>query len=195
MNRPSRSLADHGDAELIGIARRDPAAFEALFERHAAPLRGWLLAHTRNASASHDLLAETFAQAWKSAPRFHGSDERAAASWLYGIARHLLHQHYKRGRVETASRKRLHMATPPYDDGGIDDASWHVDASQLSPEVREIFATLTADQQAAIGYRVIDELSYEEIAVRVSCTPATARTRVFRGLQTMRSAFVKGVNQ
>ncbi|HEX4034849.1 MAG TPA: RNA polymerase sigma factor [Solirubrobacteraceae bacterium] len=191
----SRPWADLSDCELIRIARRRPAAFEALFERHAAPLRGWLLAQTRNPAVSHDLLAETFAQAWKSAPRFRGTDARSGVSWLYGIARHLLHQHYRKGRVETSARKRLQMTTTPHDDGGIDDASWHVDAESLSAEVREFFALLTDDQRAAIGYRVVDELSYEEISLRLGCTPETARTRVFRGLQTMRSAIAKGGNQ
>jgi DNA-directed RNA polymerase specialized sigma24 family protein len=36
---------------------------------------------------------------------------------LYGIARNLLVQHYRRGRVETAARKRLGIACPaPHDD-------------------------------------------------------------------------------
>ena len=42
------------------------------------------------------------------------------------------------------------------------------------------------------SYRVIDELSYDEIGVRLQCSPGTARARVFRGLQTMRSTIAKG---
>ena len=67
-----------------------------------------------------------------------------------------------------------------------------LDAHELSPAVREAFAGLTAEQQTAIGYRVIDELSYDEIGVRLQCSPGTARARVFRGLQTMRSTIAKG---
>jgi RNA polymerase sigma factor (sigma-70 family) len=84
------------------------------------------------------------------------------------------------------------MSTVGSDDGGIEEMPAHLDAHQLSRAVREAFAGLTAAQREAIGYRVIDGLSYEEVAVRLDCTPVTARARVFRGLQTMRSTMTKG---
>ncbi len=192
MEHPTKPFAEMGDAELIRAARRRPAAFEELFERHAIVLRQWLFAQTGDAGVANDLVGETFAQAWRGVRRFRGEDERSGAAWLYGIARHLLHQHYKRGRVETAGRRRLGMASAASDDGGIDEMLGRIDAHGLSPAVREAFAGLTAEQQAAIGYRVIEELGYEEIGVRLRCSPGTARARVFRGLQTMRSTIAKG---
>ena len=192
MERPTKPFGHMSDADLIRAARRQPAAFEELFERHAMLLRTWLFAQTGDAGVANDLVGETFAQAWRGVRRFRGEDERSGAAWLYGIARHLVHQHYKRGRVETAGRRRLGMASVVSDEGGIEEMLGRIDAHELSPAVREAFAGLTAEQQAAIGYRVIDELSYEEIGVRLQCSPGTARARVFRGLQTMRSTIAKG---
>ena len=157
-------------------------------------LRQWLFAQTGDASVSHDLLAETFAQAWRGRRRFRGEDERSGVAWLYGIARHLVSQHHKRGRIETAGRRRLGMATVTRDDGGIEELPSRLDAHELSAAVREAFAGLTAGQRAAIGYRVIEELSYEEVAARLRCSPLSARARVFRGLQSMRSAITKGAS-
>ena len=194
MEHPTKPFAEQSDVELIRAARREPAAFEELFERHAMALRQWLFAQTGDATASHDLLGETFAQAWRGVRRFRGEDERSGVAWLYGIARHLVSQHHKRGRIETAGRKRLGMATVTRDDGGIEELPSRLDAHELSAEVREAFAGLTAGQRAAIGYRVIDELSYEEVAVRLRCSPVTARARVFRGLRSMRSAITKGAS-
>jgi RNA polymerase sigma-70 factor (ECF subfamily) len=192
MEDSMKPFAELSDAGLIRAARTQPAAFEVLFERHAMALRQWLFAQTGDPAVSHDLLAETFAQAWRSRRRFRGEDDGAGAAWLYAIARHLVHQHYRRRRIETAGRRRLGMASLGSDDGGIEQLSARLDARELSPAVREAFANLTAEQQAAIGYRVIDGLSYEEVAVRVGCSPPTARVRVFRGLQTMRSAIIRG---
>lgn len=194
MEQPAESFTEQSDAELIRAARHQPAAFEALFERHAIALRQWLFAQTGDATVSHDLLGETFAQAWRGLRRFRGEDERSGAAWLYGIARHLVAQHHKRGRVETAGRKRLGMATVTRDDGGIEELPSRLDAHELSAEVRQAFAGLTAGQRAAIGYRVIDELSYAEVAARLRCSPVTARARVFRGLRSMRSAITKGAS-
>ena len=86
------------------------------------------------------------------------------------------------------------MATVTRDDGGIEELPARLDAHELSGEVREAIAGLTAGQRAAIGYRVIDELSYEEVAARLRCSPVSARARVFRGLQSMRSTITKGVS-
>ena len=194
MEHPTKPFVEQSDAELIRAARREPAAFEALFERHAMALRQWLFAQTGDASVSHDLLAETFAQAWRGRRRFRGEDERSGVAWLYGIARHLVSQHHKRGRIETAGRRRLGMATVTRDDGGIEELPSRLDAHELSAAVREAFAGLTAGQRAAIGYRVIEELSYEEGAARLRCSPLSARARVFRGLQSMRSAITKGAS-
>lgn len=191
MSRASDQRGAPSDAELIRAARRDPAAFETLFDRHAMVLRRWLFAQTSDAMAAQDLLAETFAQAWRGAPRFRGEDQRSGAAWLYAIARHLVHQYRRRGRVETAGRRRLAMETPPASDGGIDDLPARLDARDLSPVVREAFAALPPDQRRAIGYRIVDQLSYEEIGAHLNCSPTTARTRVFRGLRTLRTAIAR----
>jgi RNA polymerase sigma-70 factor, ECF subfamily len=193
MASPAGGFSGLSDAELIRAARRDPAAFEALFVRHAGALRHWLFAQTGDADAAHDLLAETFAQAWRGRGRFRGEDDRAGTAWLYGIARNLLFGHYRRGRVETSGRKRLGIRTEIRDDGALDELQARIDARQLSHGVQEAFAGLTDEQRRAIGYRVIGELSYEEVAVQLDCTPATARSHVFRGLQTLRAALNKGV--
>ena len=191
MSSAADQLDARSDAQLIRVARRDPAAFETLFERHSMLLRQWLLAQTSDKMVAQDLLAETFAQAWRGAPRFRGEDEHSGAAWLYGIARHLVYQYHRRGRVETAGRRRLAMETPPASDGGIDDLAARLDARDLSPVVREAFAALPPDQRRAIGYRIVDQLSYEEVGAHLNCSPTTARTRVFRGLRTLRTALVK----
>jgi len=192
MHRSTGTLEGSSDSELLRAARCDPAAFEELFERHAMPLRHWLFAQTGDAAVAHDLLAETFAQAWRGIRRFRGANDRPGGAWLYGIARHLVLQHRRRGRIETAGRKRLAMATASSHDGGIEEIAFRIDAHELTPAVREAFAELTPDQRRAIDYRVLEELSYEEVAARLDCSTITARTRVFRGLQTLRGAIAKG---
>jgi DNA-directed RNA polymerase specialized sigma24 family protein len=39
--------------------------------------------------------------------------------------------------------------------------------------------------------RVLHERSYDEVAVALGCTPATARQRVFRGLRTMKERLME----
>jgi RNA polymerase sigma factor (sigma-70 family) len=188
----SRAGASRSDRELIRESRTDPAAFEELFDRHAMLLQRWLTAQTRDGAIANELVAETFAQAWRGRRRFRGGDEQSGSAWLYGIARNLLRQHFKKGRVETASRRRLAMEPGVTHLDDIDEIDRRIDASELSPAVRAAFAELTREQQLAIGYRVIEELSYEEAAKHMECSTPTARTRVFRGLDALRTTIAKG---
>jgi RNA polymerase sigma factor (sigma-70 family) len=192
MGYPRGQFAGCSDTELIRTALADPAAFEELYERHSISLQRWLFEHTSDMGVSRELLAETFAQAWRSARRFRGEDDRSGTAWLYGIARRLLLKHYRRTGVETAARTRLGMRTACDDDGGLDEIIARLDANELSTFLREAFEQLTSEQQQAVAYRVVNELSYEDVAARLGVSPITARTRVFRGLQALR-ATVKGV--
>lgn len=190
----SRSrFSDRSDTELVRAAPDDPAAFEMLFERHSIPLHGWLFAQTNDLTASRELLSETFSEAWRSAPRFRGENDRSGSAWLYGIARNRLLKHRKRLGIQKAMRRRLGIGTALGDDGELDAIASRLDADVLSDLLRKEFAQLTAEQQQAISYRIIDELSYEEVAARVGVDATTVRTRVFRGLQTLR-ATIKGVS-
>ena len=58
------------DAELIRSAKQDPEAFREFYDRYAVWIRSWFKRHTGSESASLDLTAETFAQAWHSSRRF-----------------------------------------------------------------------------------------------------------------------------
>jgi DNA-directed RNA polymerase specialized sigma24 family protein len=53
-------------------------------------------------------------------------------------------------------------------------------------DVDGILAELPADQRAAVRARILDERSYPEIAVDLSCSEAVARKRVSRGLARLR---------
>src|ERR1700739_1552715 len=116
------------DAELIRAAPSDQPVFGELFERHSFPLRGWLFTQTNDVDLSRELLAETFAEAWRSAPRFRGEHDRAGAPWLYGIAQRRLLTHRRRRNVETAVHRRLNFAAGVGEDGGVDEIASRVDA-------------------------------------------------------------------
>jgi RNA polymerase sigma factor (sigma-70 family) len=174
------------DTDLVRAARSDPAAFEALFDRHAARLRGWLMAQVGDLGVANDLLAETFCQAWLGRRRFRGKEPDEGAHWLYGIARNLLRQHYRRNRVETAGRRRLQVEVPRLEDGA-DEAISRIDAKAQRGRLRGALRELPPDQQEAIAYRVVGELSYRELAAVTTSSEQNARARVSRGLRTLKT--------
>ena len=55
-----------------------------------------------------------------------------------------------------------------------------------------LFERLPAALRDAVGARVLDERSYEEIASELRCSPAVVRKRVIRGLARLREEFEEG---
>lgn len=97
-------------------------------------------------------------------------------------------------KVEDRGRRRLGIA--PID--VVDDTTQLVDrvaADQAQQQVHSILAALPDGQREAIRLRVIDELTYQEIAERVGCGAGAARVRVHRGLKALRNELEASWNQ
>ena len=148
-------------------------------------LRAWLRRETESIEVANDLTAEAFAQALVSLRRFRGSTDQQAVAWLYGIGRNLLFQYRRRQRVETAARRRLDM--PLRDYGGYEEADELVDARRLAADLRDALGALSGAERAALDLRVVQELTFDEVAERLAVASPAARMRVTRALRALRA--------
>jgi RNA polymerase sigma-70 factor (ECF subfamily) len=172
------------DTELLLASRSDPDAFTELYRRHAEDLLHYFARRTLDPEAAAELTAETFAQAFSSRTAYTDTGANGVA-WLYGVARHQLGRFFRSGRVDAVARRRLGMperALPPEDYERIEDL---VDFVPIKGAIVEALETLSNDQREALTLHVIDELTYPEVARRLSCTEANARQRVSRGLRRL----------
>jgi RNA polymerase sigma-70 factor (ECF subfamily) len=105
--------------------------------------------------------------------------------WLFGIARHVLAQSARRGRVESEARRRLGLEVLVVEGEQLDAITELIerDGEQI---VDQWLALLPAEQAQALRARVLDGRSYEEIAAQLRCSQAVARQRVSRGLGRLR---------
>ncbi len=158
------------DAALLAAARSDPGAFRELYDRYAEPILGFHLRRCRDEDAAHELTAETFAQAWLARTRFRDECGGSAGPWLYGIARNVLLVSVRRRALEARARERLGMQVAP---------------STVSPQDEWLDDTVD-DLPEAVRLRVVEELSYDEVAATLGTTPGAARVRVHRGLAALR---------
>jgi RNA polymerase sigma factor (sigma-70 family) len=175
-----RASNDRSDADLIRAADSDAAAFAALYERHALRVYTWC--HGRLGWAASDLTAETFAQAWLSRGRFRDEHGGSAVPWLLGIARNVLRETVRHDRVETSARERLGLPL----DLAVDEGYGAVE-DRLSPRASLAAAVdqLPEHERQALELRVVDELSYDEVAEQLAIRPAAARLRVSRALRRL----------
>jgi RNA polymerase sigma factor (sigma-70 family) len=177
------------DAQLILEARREADAFGELFRRHAQAVHSWLRARGGERIAG-ELTAETFAQAALSLRRFRDEAGGSALPWLLGIARNLLRRSLERERIEAKARRRLGMPIVSYDPE-IEGVDRRADAERLAPEIAAALAQLPEAQRDALELRVVRELTYDEVAATLDCTPLAARIRVSRALTSL-SRLLKG---
>src|SRR5689334_2602554 len=101
------------DAELL--FSRNPEDFGVFYERHVAGVTAYVGRRSPSSELTFDLVAETFARALVYRHRF---DPRRgpAMSWLYGIARNLMSDASRHGRVTAATRAQLAMEPVALDD-------------------------------------------------------------------------------
>jgi RNA polymerase sigma factor (sigma-70 family) len=170
------------DAELLAASGSDARAFRRLYDRYAASIHRFHRGRTGDADAALDLTAETFAQAWLSRGRFRDRAGGSAGPWLFAIARNVLVTSVRRRRLEQTARERLGVLVErePRDAShdwldGLDEA-----LEALAPDLRE-----------AVELRVVDDLTYDELAARSGTTAGAARVRVHRGLKALRERLTR----
>jgi RNA polymerase sigma factor (sigma-70 family) len=177
---------DRSDVDLLRAARRDDSAFIALYERWAPELHAWFARRTSSSDTASELTAETFAEALRGLHGFRGRHAGSGAAWLMGIAHNLLRGWYRERRVADAARRRAGVPVRHYEWPDDDAVDARLTAGPLREDLLRALAALPGEQRDAVALRVLHERSYEEVALALGCTPATARQRVFRGLRSMR---------
>jgi RNA polymerase sigma-70 factor (ECF subfamily) len=188
VSEPSRKAThpvERTDAELLHAARTDPQAFREFYDRYALWVRAWFTRETSSETAALDLTAETFAQAWRAVRRFRDLADGSGAPWLFGIARNLLRQYHKHNRIETAARERLGLPLAFAESDDYERVDDREAASSLAPRLQVAMGALPTEQRRALQLRVVQQLSYEEVAGRLGCSRNAARLRVSRALRTL----------
>ncbi|HEX4108793.1 MAG TPA: RNA polymerase sigma factor [Solirubrobacteraceae bacterium] len=173
---------DEDEQALLRAARDDAGAFAAFYRHFERPVLGFFMRATGRPELAGDLAAETFARVLESVDAFDPERGRAD-QWLFGVARHVLHDSHRRGRVEAAARGRLGLPALV-----IDDEAAEAIARLAGEECATLaLAELPSEQREAIAARVLNEREYPEIATELRCSEAVVRQRVSRGLRTLRA--------
>ena len=183
--RDSQGTDTKSDARLLADAQHDPEAFRALYDRYAARVYSFFERRTRDHHASLDLTAETFARVWLAARKFRDEAGGSIGPWLFTIARRILLASVEKRRLESNARMRLGLLAEREEPQDEPDPAW-------ADAVEEALETLPPGQREAVQLRVVDELSYDQLADGLGCSPTAARVRVSRGLSALRQAMEGG---
>jgi RNA polymerase sigma-70 factor (ECF subfamily) len=159
---------------------REPS-FEAIFNATYEAICGYALRRCSSPHDAADVVAETFAIAWRRVDEMPTGD--AARLWLYGVARRVL-ANYRRGEQQRRLR------TTELRDEVAALISDPLDASIIAQAFRE----LSDDDQEILGLVAWEGLDRDAIATVLGCSRSTVRVRLHRAhtrlSRTLRTAGV-----
>src|SRR6185436_11739890 len=90
----------------------EPDGFVALYRRESPMLLTFCARRVLDAETALDLVAETFAQAFKGRKGFRGRTEVEARAWLLTIARRQIARYLERGALDRKLVQKVGMQVP-----------------------------------------------------------------------------------
>jgi RNA polymerase sigma-70 factor (ECF subfamily) len=148
--------------------------FRRLFEAEHARVYRFVYAMVGAAEAAKELTQETFVRAFRAFGSYEGRG--AASTWLCGIARNVVLNHFRAER---------HFARV-FDAGAEPEG-----AERAIPELRAVLRAallrLDPDKRAAFTLKVMEGMSYQEIAAVTGAAVAKLKTDVHRARLQLRA--------
>jgi RNA polymerase sigma factor (sigma-70 family) len=154
--------------------------FVAQVEQHGADIHAYLSRRTVDGVAD-DLLGEVWVAAYASRSGFD-PNLGSARAWLFGVARHVLHGHYRRLRLRTTIARAFRLDRPVDETAAIDA---RLDAAALGGKLRTALRELPGVERELLLLVAWENLSPSEAAQVLGIPAGTARSRLHRARQRM----------
>lgn len=184
--RPAPETAERDDADLDGLltlaGRGDQAAFEAVYDRVAAPVFGLILRVLRDSAQSEEVAQETLLEVWRTSARFDPV-RGSAVTWVMTIAHR---RAVDRVRSERAAAQREARAASAAATVPVDEVAEAVESSLEAERVSRCLDGLTALQRESITLAYYAGYSYPQVASALGVALGTVKTRIRDGLKRLR---------
>jgi RNA polymerase sigma-70 factor (ECF subfamily) len=166
----------------------DSETFVRFYKEEAETLLLFLTRRTLDGEVAVELTAETFAQAWRAWPRVRSDSCEEMRAWLFTIARRQLSHYLRRGRARRTAVRRIGLEVPLAHEDDLAAIETAAGLASARAQLSEALGALSSAQRDAVRMRVVEEMTYEEVARRLGVSEPTARARVSRGLRALQRA-------
>ena len=180
--RPPSAVS--GDQSELAAVFADEPAFRVWYEQSLPKVYGYLFHRcSRNPELAEELTQQAFVEAVRSHGRFRGQAD--ATTWVIGIARHKLIDHYRRSERDT--RRLAALSARDLGDGGHAGSS----PPTMPDDIDDALANLPALQRAVLVLHYMDRLSVREVAHSIGKSEAATASLLARGRDAFRLAYAE----
>lgn len=187
------------EAELLRKAREgDPQAGEKLYTEYlkeSKPVQGLLRRGLSNPDDREEMLHEIYLQLISGTNTFRGDSQ--LSTYVYQVARITIFQKYrrentlKRGKIYRTVVEPMEIA-----DGIQSNPEYTYTLKETRQLLRDLIGKLPEAYREALMLRVMDDLTYEEIAGKLNLPLNTVSTKIYKGKKLLGSILQeKGITE
>ncbi|HKR61871.1 MAG TPA: RNA polymerase sigma factor [Pyrinomonadaceae bacterium] len=174
---------DSSEELIAGVRQGDENAFRLIFEQHHRFVFRFLYGMVGDRRLAEELMQETFMQAYKNIGTLR--EEAKLLSWLCGIARHVaLHS------LRSRPGKNQWIGIDDQEIAELKEAQGTPETKMLNAELKAVIhdalAALDDDKRGVFILKVLQQMSYEEIAEVTGFSIPKLKTDLHRAKAQMR---------
>lgn len=174
-------------AEVVEACRRgERDALRVLYETYKDHVYSIALYHFHgDAAVAADVTQQVFVKALSSIRQFRGDAD--VASWLYRLTVNACLDHRRSGAArEVASDPEMWIR-----EDGRPSPEQSASQEEIAQRVQAAVSSLPEKLRLPVLLRYFEDLSYEELAKALDCSPGTAASRLHKGHQLLREKLTK----
>jgi RNA polymerase sigma-70 factor (ECF subfamily) len=170
----------NADAEALRrLSDGDLTPFDALVDRHKARLFRHIHRRVRDPHRAEDLTQETFLRLFRAARSGAYTGRARVVTWLFTIAGNCVTDHLRAESVRSSVRAVREQAESQ---DPLDAAA----AREGESRVRRLLLELPEDQRVVVELKVLDGLTFADIAELLGCPIPTVKSRLVYALKKLK---------
>jgi RNA polymerase sigma-70 factor, ECF subfamily len=185
-------MTDERQTLASGLRRRDPELLDRLIEQYQQRLYRYLLFLTGDPALAEDLFQETWIRVLERGHQYNAKSK--FESWLFAIARHLVIDLSRRKKFSSLDELADPDSGQPYEpaDNQASSALQLLVTRENERAVQLSLMKIPAYYREVLLLRFHEELGLEEIATVLASPLSTVKSRLYRGLEALKTALPEG---
>ena len=167
----------------------DSTALEELLFAYEKRVYNIALRYMGSEADAYDMAQEALIKIYKRIKAFKG--DSSFSSWVYRITVNTCLDGLRRRKKNVVSFESTIEAGASYSDEQNDTPEESAVRKELQGRVQQAINTLSADHKSVIILRDINGLSYEEVAVLLSVSVGTVKSRINRARQKLKEILIE----